>query len=485
MHSTINMDPPDLLSDEEHSKRFGVNWSAPSTYVALGLAQLNQWALDFDGNLQRIQKSIKQVKALGGYYRCGPELEVCGYSCDDHFNEGDTTAHCWQSLIELLRGDYTHNCLVDVGMPVEFKSVRYNCRVFMLNGQIVLIRPKMFLANDGAYRETRWFGAWPSGMGMVEFVLPKSVQRVNKQKVCPFGFAAIQCNDCILASETCEELFVPESPHLAMCLAGVDIFSNGSASYYEIGKLSRRLDLIMAPTQKMGGIYLYCNLKGNDGGRLAFDGSSFIACNGKIVSMIDPFHINDVEVVVEHINVNKVRSYRASNPSYALQASSTCPIQLVKANIWLSGAEDNSSIRVLQLPASDMTEQFQFPKLGEELARGAACWLWDYLRRSKAKGFFVALSGGADSASVVAIVRVMCEMIFRAVAAKVEGVINDIENVIRINRNEPAFPKDGRALCYLILHSAYLGTVNSSTETRERARKIAEQLGSFHLSTLR
>lgn len=57
------------------------------------------------GNLERILKSIKQVKALGGFYRVGPELEVCGYSCDDHFNEGDTSAHCWQSIIKILRYD--------------------------------------------------------------------------------------------------------------------------------------------------------------------------------------------------------------------------------------------------------------------------------------------------------------------------------------------------------------------------------------------
>lgn len=34
------------------------------------------------------------------------------------------------------------------------------------------------------------------------------------------------------------------------------------------------------------------------------------------------------------------------------------------------------------------------------LSSGPACWLWDYLRRSGASGFFIPLSGGADSASV-------------------------------------------------------------------------------------
>lgn len=37
---------------------------------------LNQWALDFDGNLERIQRSIAEAKRLGARYRLGPELEV-------------------------------------------------------------------------------------------------------------------------------------------------------------------------------------------------------------------------------------------------------------------------------------------------------------------------------------------------------------------------------------------------------------------------
>jgi predicted amidohydrolase len=35
-------------------------------------------------------------------------------------------------------------------------GVLYNCRVLLLNQRIVLIRPKLHLANDGNYRETRW-----------------------------------------------------------------------------------------------------------------------------------------------------------------------------------------------------------------------------------------------------------------------------------------------------------------------------------------
>lgn len=50
--------------------------------------------------------------------------------------------------------------LIDVGMPVQHRTVSYNCRVVFLNKKIVFIRPKQSNCDDGNYRETRWFTPW-------------------------------------------------------------------------------------------------------------------------------------------------------------------------------------------------------------------------------------------------------------------------------------------------------------------------------------
>lgn len=49
-----------------------------SSIVTLATCNLNQWALDFDGNCKRIQKSCEIAKSRGATYRLGPELEICG-----------------------------------------------------------------------------------------------------------------------------------------------------------------------------------------------------------------------------------------------------------------------------------------------------------------------------------------------------------------------------------------------------------------------
>lgn len=52
----------------------------------------------------------------------------------------------------------------------------------------------------------------------------------------------------------------------------------------------------------------------------------------------------------------------------------------------------------------------------EEIAAAPALWLWDYLRRSRgARGFFLPLSGGSDSASVAAIVASMSRFVYAKV----------------------------------------------------------------------
>ena len=248
---------------------------------------LNQWAMDFTGNLRRIEESIRVAKARGARYRCGPELEVSGYGCEDHFHEGDTILHCWQSLASLLAGDLTDGILCDIGMPIIHKNVRYNCRVFLLDRKMLHIRPKICMADDGNYRETRWFTEWNAvrcaalrpaslssaaprrlpqrasadrrgcspasqGRGLEEYALPGMIAAITGQKTVPIGVAAIAVADTVVGSETCEEVFTPNSPHIALALDGVEIISNGSGSHHSLRKLDYRLELLRSATNKVG-----------------------------------------------------------------------------------------------------------------------------------------------------------------------------------------------------------------------------------------
>jgi NAD+ synthase (glutamine-hydrolysing) len=86
--------------------------------ITLATCSLNQWALDFEGNYQRILESIAIAKERGATLRVGPELEIPGYGCLDHFLEGDTVMHSWEVLGKILQSEETKGMVCDIGMYV-------------------------------------------------------------------------------------------------------------------------------------------------------------------------------------------------------------------------------------------------------------------------------------------------------------------------------------------------------------------------------
>ena len=401
---------------------------------------------------------------------------MSGYGCEDHFLEQDTFAHSWECLAAILESNATADIIVDVGMPVMHKSVRYNCRVICFNRKILLIRPKMFLADDGNYRESRWFTAWTHHRHVEKFHVPQNIVAITAEASVPFGDALIRTNDTSIAPESCEELFTANSPHIYLGLDGVEIFVNGSGSHHELRKLNRRVDLIRDATSKVGGVYLYANQMGCDGGRLLFDGCALIACNGQVLKQGGQFFIHDVEVVTATVDLDAVRSYRSAIASRGIQASRADAVPEVFVPVTLSALpEVQSDI----CPTPPCVVRYHSPL--EEIAYGPAIWLWDYLRRSGASGFFLPLSGGADSSAVATIVGSMCQLVVESVRAGNTGVLRDARRLLGIDSSSSWIPTDHRALCNSLLHTCYMGTVNSSDRTRDLAKSLATQLGAYHL----
>jgi tellurite resistance protein TerC len=62
----------------------------------------------------------------------------------------------------------------------------------VLDRRVVLIRPKMDLADDGNYRESRWFTAWPRDAPLGECRLHAVVTAVTGQTHAPIGGALLE-----------------------------------------------------------------------------------------------------------------------------------------------------------------------------------------------------------------------------------------------------------------------------------------------------
>ncbi|KAK8928796.1 hypothetical protein KSP39_PZI017536 [Platanthera zijinensis] len=440
--------------------------------ITISTCNLNQWAMDFDNNLSNIKLSISRAKEVGAAIRIGPELEITGYGCEDHFLEQDTVTHAWECLKDLLSGDWTENILCSIGMPIIHESVRYNCQILCYNRRIVMIRPKICLANDGNYRELRWFSAWKFKDGLVDFQLPSSLSDALCQISVPFGFGYIQFQDTAIAAETCEELFTGGAPHVGLAYNGVEVFLNASGSHHQLRKLNVRIDAVKSATWLCGGAYMYSNHQGCDGGRLYYDGCCFIAVNGDVVAQGSQFSLKEIEVLTAAVDLDAVSSYRASISSFRESASGASKVPMVEVPCKLC-----QSFKLHTLPTNPVEVKYHNPE--EEIAFGPSCWLWDYLRRSGASGFLLPLSGGADSSAVAAIVGCMCQLVINDIANGDDQVKSD---AIRVgNYKDGEFPSCSKEFARRIFYTVYMGTENSSHATRDRAKKLAEEVGSWHL----
>lgn len=444
-------------------------------YVTIATCNLNQWALDFEGNRDRILESIKQAKSQGAKLRVGPELEVCGYGCLDHFAENDLYDHSWQMYADILSHPDTSDIILDIGMPIIHKSIKYNCRIVSYNREILYIRPKLYLANDGNYREMRYFTPWNRPKYYETYQLPKRIQYVTGQSSVIIGDCIVETLETKLGAETCEELFTPQSPHISMALDGVEIITNSSGSHHELRKLDTRLELITEATKKCGGVYLYANQKGCDGDRLYYDGCACIIVNGKMVAQASQFSLADVEVVLAVIDLDDVRAYRNQKSASLQSVNQVTTYHNIVTKIEMSPSSNDldPSIR----PTKPL-KKIRYHSPEEEIALGPACWLWDYLRRSKTAGFFLPLSGGIDSCATAVIVHSMCRLVLEEVEKGNKQALEDIQMLTK----EPDFvPKTPQEIANRIFYSSFMGTVNSSKETRSRAKELSNVIGSYHI----
>ncbi|KAK5970326.1 Glutamine-dependent NAD(+) synthetase, partial [Trichostrongylus colubriformis] len=444
-------------------------------HVKLSVCTVNNWALDFKGNLERILKTCDEANRGGSRLRLGPELEISGYGCADHHFEIDTEIHSWEILKRIVdKSKDWPNLMIVTGMPVRHKMLLYNCLVTVLNGKILLIRPKMALCDCDVYRESRWFVRWTKPFTTVPFQLDESIG--FEQETVPFGDGVLYSTDNVsIGFEICEELWMARSRHLELSLRGVDIICNGSASMHILGRSNYRINqLILGGSQKTGGIYMFSNHRGCDGDRVYYDGSSSIAQNGKLYAQIRQFDIEDTCVATAVLDLNETILFRNKRSSNSYESSllpeyNAIPFdgRLVLDHPVLSFTEEITNVEQLQLSPT------------EELCHGPPAWLWHYLRRSKMGGFFLPLSGGQDSSSVAVMVRLMCDKVCGAVKQR---RLTDGGDDPAYYLNGQHVGEDPAELCRKIFFTCYMASEHSSAHTRACADGLAKDINSNHSS---
>lgn len=182
-------------------------------------------------------------------------------------------------------------------------------------------------------------------------------------------------------------------------------------------------------------------------------------------------------MVTATVDLEDVRSFRARVASRGIQAAHTEAYQREDVMFSLSHPDMDEDTHLI--PTKPKLPFYHSPE--EEIALGPACWLWDYLRRSKTAGYFLPLSGGIDSCATAVIVASMCRLVVKEAAKGNAQVIADARRLACEEEDSDYLPTDPAEFANRIFYTCYMGTSNSSRETRERAKVLAGVIGSYHV----
>ena len=379
-------------------------------------ATLNQTPLDWKGNFERIVLAIQQARESKVELLCFPELTLTGYGAEDLFLSPWFAEKAKLQLEQLL--PHSKDITLAVGLPIRLEGKVYNTMAILENGAVKGIVAKQFMAIDGVHYEFRWFSPWPASQQTTVEI--KGIQ-------VPFGDLTFDLKGVHYGFEICEDAWRGDArPGYRLCDRKVDLIFNPSASHFAMNKTLERKALVSKSSAMFNCYYFYVNLLGNEAGRMIFDGEILLAKEGEVLGRNQLLSFESVQVC-----------------AFTLE-NKTQTIAPIQPKEW-------------------------------EFVQASSLALFDYLRKSKSKGFVLSLSGGADSSTIAVLV---AEMVRRGIQELgVDGFISKLGLPLKASKEDPE-----KSLVNQLLTTAYQGTKNSSEATLNSAKVLAESLGATFMS---
>jgi NAD+ synthase (glutamine-hydrolysing) len=314
--------------------------------LRLALAQVNPTVGDLAGNAALISQSVDQAVAAGAHIAIFPEMVLTGYPVED-LALRPSFQLASKSALAALASQLDKSIVSIVGYLDQVDGKPQNMVAVIAGGEIKARYAKCHLPNYGVFDEFRNFVAGDSTL----------VVRIHGVDV---GIAI------------CEDLWIEGgiTSQLASRTPGLVIVPNGSP--YERNKDDVRLALVTQRAREAKAPLAYVNMTGGQDD-LVFDGDSIVvAADGSVIARAPQFEdgvmLVDIDVAVG-----------TSNPDVII-------------------SEDIVQIAKPLIPGIAH-------RLGdeEEMWNAIVVGLRDYVAKNGFKSVLIGLSGGIDSALVVAL----------------------------------------------------------------------------------
>ena len=413
--------------------------------LLVAAAAINTTPKDWRGNTEKILGVLAEAKRQKVDLVCLPELCISGYGCEDEFHAPYVSERALKILEEQII-PAVNGFAAAVGLPLNYGGSTYNVIAVVVNGQLLGFTAKQHLAGDGIHYEPRFFKRWPTDQ-VVQFSLPNGTQ-------VPLGDLMYQVGGVRIALEICEDAWVASRPGIRHSQHGVDVILNPSASHFAFEKTIVREQFVLEGSRAFNCAYVYANLLGNEAGRAIYDGDCFIASNGGIRAFSRRFTHDAWTLTSATVDIERNRVGRARLASF--DPNFEDGRMLVHDIDWGDRPE-----RAAPGPKLKRTIYSKHQEFSEAVALG----LFDYLRKTRCRGYALSLSGGTDSA--------VCAVLVALMVRFSQGIGRTyLEQLTKL----PSGASE-KALVGRLLSCAYQSSANSGEVTLNAARAVADELG--------
>jgi NAD+ synthase (glutamine-hydrolysing) len=337
--------------------------------LKLACAQVNVSVGAIEQNADRCYSVIEEARQLGVDILLFPELALTGYPPEDlllqpQFVEDNLVA------LRKIAAMVTDDIVVVVGF-VRRGDDLHNSIAVLFDHQVQMIYDKQILPNYTVFDECRYFR-------------PGSAQA-----------HLLEVNGVAVGLAICEDAWSPQGAISQAAAMGAEVVLVANASPYEMGRQAAREQLMEVRASDESVAILYCNLVGGQD-ELVFDGGSFfVGASGNVQSRAKRF-VEDL-LVVDFMGEEARYRKRLLDPRGELRVA-IGPWERTVLNLQRPGGVNpvrESSCAPIDPPVRGFDP--------DEVIAAIVLGTRDYVRKNRAPGVLVAVSGGIDSALVAAL----------------------------------------------------------------------------------
>lgn len=339
-------------------------------------------------NAGQIEKEIIIADGKGVQVIAFPELCLTCYTCGDLFAQQLLLEEAEMGLMQVLNNTRQLDIISIVGMPLAVNGTLLNAAVAFQKGKVLGVVPKTYLPNYKEFYEKRWFTS------ACDF--SETSVRLCGQLVPAGANLLFETADVTFGIEICEDLWAPIPPSSVLALQGAEIIFNLSADNEGIGKHAYLRSLISQQSARCiaGYVFSSCGF-GESTTDVVFAGNGLIYENGVLLAASERFSF-DEQVVVSEIDVERLRTERRVNTTFAACHAQCVPQQPVRiATEYVSGKSLNLT-RTFD-PHPFVPQGLTLDERCEEIFSIQVSGLAQRLVHTQAKSAVIGISGGLDS----------------------------------------------------------------------------------------